>query len=109
MTVLYGKDKGLEEIRDGKWVEVPIKQGQLHVTIGEVYAMWSNGLFVNNIHRVSKVAKDDRVSFAYFFSQGKHSGKGIDPVCASDEVARFPRVSTASHLEEYIQALTGSK
>ena len=108
LTILHSTERGLEEIRDGRWVEVPIYRGQLHVAIGEVYTMWSNGLFANNVHRVSSRAVNDRLSFAYFFGQGQTKGEGIEPVCSKEEVARFPRVSTTSHLKEYFEPLTGA-
>lgn len=106
MTIIYGTEKGLEEIRDGRWVEVPInkEKGELHVTIGQTFAMWSNELFANNIHRVSKNAAKDRISFAYFVGSGQTAGgNGIEPVCAKNEEARFPRTSSAKHVGEYIR------
>lgn len=112
LTILYSRDRGLEEIRDGRWVEVPTTgQDELHVTIGEIFTMWSNGLFVNNIHRVSSQAEKDRLSFAYFLSQGQKcvECEGIEPVCSKDEVAKFPRVSTYSHINNYISAVLGKK
>ena len=52
LKIIYGKDKGLEEIRDGRWVEVPMNRGELHVAVGEAYTLWSNELLTNNIHRL---------------------------------------------------------
>ena len=77
--------------------------------------MWSNGLFKNNIHRVSKEAKRDRISFPYFTSQGKRSSNesvkdvGISPICHDGEEPRFPRTSTVDHLRKYMGAFTGGK
>eukprot|EP00984_Skeletonema_dohrnii_P009778 scaffold3761_cov134-Skeletonema_dohrnii-CCMP3373.AAC.2 len=73
ITIIASSEEGLEEIRDGRWYKVPMRKGELHVSVGEVNTMWSNGLFKNNIHRVSKEAKKDRISFPYFTSQGKRS------------------------------------
>mmetsp|Transcript_39988 Transcript_39988/g.65446 ORF Transcript_39988/g.65446 Transcript_39988/m.65446 type:complete len:97 (-) Transcript_39988:72-362(-) len=85
------------------------EKGELHVTIGEVYSMWSNELFAHNIHRVSKRAVKDRISFAYFLSQGESdAGKaswGIVPMCAKDEQPKFPRTSAAMHLDKYIASM----
>ena len=95
-------EEGLEEIRDGRWYRVPMCNDELHVAVGEVLSMWSNGLFRNNIHRVSKEAKKDRLSFPYFVSQGKQSSDpGISPICSSEEVPIFPRVSPKSHVMQY--------
>lgn len=97
-------EEGLEEIRDGRWYRVPMGNGELHVAVGEVLSMWSNGLFRNNIHRVSKEAKKDRLSFPYFVSQGKQSnGPGISPICSSEEMPIFPRVSPKTHVMKYFE------
>ena len=85
ITILASAEEGLlEEIRVGRWYKVPMSSNELHVSVGEVYVMWSNGLFKNNIHRVSKEAKKDRISFPYFTSQGKRtSNPCIAPRCRS--------------------------
>eukprot|EP00985_Skeletonema_marinoi_P013519 scaffold6724_cov174-Skeletonema_marinoi.AAC.1 len=113
ITIIASSEEGLEEIRDGRWYKVPMRKGELHVSVGEVYTMWSNGLFKNNIHRVGKEAKKDRISFPYFTSQGKLSSNesvmddGISPICSNGEEPRFPRVSPKSHGMHYISVLTG--
>eukprot|EP00985_Skeletonema_marinoi_P024134 scaffold16580_cov147-Skeletonema_marinoi.AAC.3 len=115
ITIVASSEEGLEEIRDGRWYKVPMGRGELHVSVGEVYTMWSNGLFKNNIHRVSKEAKRDRISFPYFTSQGKRSSNesvkdvGISPICHDGEEPRFPRTSTVDHLRKYMGAFTGGK
>ena len=108
-TIIFGSEKGLEEIRNGRWYDVPInkEKGELHVTVGETLAMWSNELFKSNIHRVGKTAAKDRISFAYFLGQGnkeQEGGDGIDPVCTEGEFARFPRTSAEKHVNDYIAA-----
>ena len=109
ITILASSEEGLEEIRDGRWYKVPMRKGELHVSVGEVYTMWSNELFKNNIHRVSKEAKKDRISFPYFTSQGKRtSNPGISPICSDGEEPRFPRVSPKGHVMHYISTLTGN-
>ena len=115
ITIVASSEDGLEEIRGGRWYKVPVGKGELHVNVGEMYTMWSNGLFRNNIHRVSKEAKKDRISFPYFTSQGKRTSiedstdYGISPICSNDEEPRFPRVSTVGHLRNYMSAFTGGK
>ncbi len=115
ITMISSSEKGLDEIRDGRWYRVPIRKGEIHVNVGETYTMWSNGLFNNNIHRVSKEAKKDRISFSYFTSQGRRTSSednthfAVSPICSDDEEPRFPRVSTIGHLRSYISAFTGGK
>ena len=76
LNILYSSEDGLEEIRDGQWVQVPINKEnvKLHIRVGEVYHIWTNALFTNNIHRVSSKAAKDCVSFDYFFSQAQTCG-----------------------------------
>lgn len=106
MTILYAQQDGLEEIRDGRWVKVPMRKGELHVSIGELYTVWSNELFTNNIHRVSNQAADDRLSFAYFFGQGlKEGSKYMEPVVAVSEEPKFPIWSTLTQMKIYSEAL----
>jgi isopenicillin N synthase-like dioxygenase len=114
ITIIASPEEGLEEIRGGRWYKVPMSKGELHVNVGEVYTMWSNGIFKNNIHRVSKEARRDRISFPYFTSQGKRSSVigmdvGVSPVCSDGEVVKFPRVSTTGHVGKYISVLAGQK
>ena len=107
-TIIHSKEDGLEEVRDGRWYKVPMSKGELHVNIAEVYTIWSNGLFKSSIHRVSKEAEKDRISYSYFPSCGKSSSDvGITPVCSEGEVVKFPRVSPISHLKHYIGDATG--
>jgi isopenicillin N synthase-like dioxygenase len=84
-------------------------KGELHVNVGEMYAMWSNGLFKNNIHRVSSEAAMDRTSFGYFTSQGTlTSNAGTILLYAHiGEESKFPRASTKSHVMHYMNKLTG--
>lgn len=111
VTIISGREEGLEEVRDGRWYKVPMKNNELHVNLGQMYAMVSNGLFQHNIHRVSKEAMKDRISFPYFASQGRNSkvGAGMSPVCSDGELAKFPQVSTVTHLRQYIDLFTGGK
>lgn len=105
VTIISGREEGLEEVRDGRWYKVPMKNNELHVNLGQMYTMVSNGLFQHNIHRVSKEATKDRISFPYFTSQGRNSevGAGMSPVCSDGELAKFPQVSTLSHMRQLIR------
>ena len=106
MTILYAQQDGLEEIRDGRWIKVPMNKGELHVSIGELYTVWSNELFTNNVHRVSSQAVDDRLSFAYFFGQGQKEGsKYMEPILAANEQPKFPIWSTLTQMATYSEAL----
>ena len=112
MTIIFGTTAGLEEIRDGRWVKVPInkEKAELHVTVGQVMHIWSNGLFTDNIHRVSSRAEKDRVSFGYFLAQGQTTlGQGIAPVCNDNEEPKFDITSTGKMIRRYVEAQVEGK
>ena len=80
--------------------------GEIYVAVSDIYKMWSNEILNNNIHHVGKHAAKDRVSFAHSPPQGQwFEGKGIEPIHAPGEVARFPRSSTDSHLKKYFETM----
>jgi len=106
LAVLYSESSGLEEIRDGRWIAVPVRRGELHVAIGETIAVWSNLRFKNNVHRVGRNAERDRISYAYFAAQGFGScdtDEGIEPVCGPGEEPKFGKISTSAHVENYFK------
>lgn len=104
ISLLYSSEKGLEEIRDNRWVSVPIdkERGELHVNIGQILEIWSNGLFTGNIHRVSNNCQKNRISLAYF--RADLDGKSVVPVCKEGEVARFAETSALQHFKQYTEA-----
>ncbi|CAB9523531.1 Flavonol synthase/flavanone 3-hydroxylase [Seminavis robusta] len=115
LTILYSHQvQGLEEERDGKWIQVPARRGEVHIVIGEVISAWSNLLFKNNVHYVSQQAPPDRVSYAYFCGQGFDLTRrdtdedGMEPVCAPGETPKFGRISPRSHLLEYTKVYLSS-
>jgi len=102
LTIIYSESPGLLEIRDGKWIRVPVRKGQLHVVIGETMSVWSNLLFKNNIHCVSSDASPDRISYPYFAGAGESNGEeGIEPICAAGEAPLFGKLSASSHVDAY--------
>jgi len=110
LTIIYGNAAGLEEIRDGRWYKVPVNKEELHITVGQVMHIWSNGLFTDNIHRVSNKAEKDRVSFGYFLAQGQTTpGQGIAPVCNDNEEPKFDVISTGKMIRRYVEAQVEGK
>jgi isopenicillin N synthase-like dioxygenase len=104
-TIVNARDRGLEEIRDGRWVKVPVRPGELHVIVGEMMAAWTNLAFVNNVHRVSDF-DGDRASYVYFCGGQKETAgnqRGIAPVCGPEEAPRFGTVSYIAHADKYLQ------
>jgi isopenicillin N synthase-like dioxygenase len=91
LTILRASSEGLEEIRDGRWVGVPIRPGELHVHTGQLLSLWSNDLFKSNIHRVSRKAAVNSISMTYFANGAEEyaCAAGLDPICSQDEWPKF--------------------
>ena len=103
VTIIRSQHPGLEEIRHGQWIHVPaLHPNQLHVILGEMLSIWSNGAFVANVHRVGWNFDGDRTSHVYFCGQGGGTENGgIDPVRREDEEPLFGRLSTNQHVKAY--------
>jgi isopenicillin N synthase-like dioxygenase len=105
LTIIYSESTGLQDFRDGKWVQLPARKGQLSNVIGEVLAAWSNLLFEINIHCVSPQTTPDRISYGFFCGKGLDLSRsdtnedGIEPVYAPGETPQFGKISSGSHLE----------
>jgi isopenicillin N synthase-like dioxygenase len=107
VTIINPRNPGLEEIRDGRWVKVPVQTGELHVIVGELLAAWTNLTFVNNVHRVNDSPDaGERASYVYFCGGQKETSEnqvGIPPVCGAGESPRFGTVTFAVHSDKYLQ------
>lgn len=106
LTIVYPLSPGLEEVRGSEWVAVPVQDYQLHVNLGDVMHIWSNGVFKNNIHRVcADQAGRPRLSIAYFAAQGFNGkdGTGLSPVFKKGELAKFDRVSVMDYLNKNLR------
>lgn len=68
ITLLKATHPGLEVLNgSGRWIDVPPRRGCFVVNIGDMLALWTNGLFVATTHRVRKLV-DERYSYPLFFS-----------------------------------------
>jgi isopenicillin N synthase-like dioxygenase len=103
LTILHASSEGgLEEIRDGRWVGVPIRPGELHVQTGQLFSLWSNDLFKSNIHRVSNKAAVGSISMAYSANGAEDLCAGLlDPIiCSRDE---SPKVTLSDERNGYFR------
>jgi isopenicillin N synthase-like dioxygenase len=91
LTILHASSsEGLEEIRGGRWVGVPVRSGELHVQTGQLLSLWSNDLFKSNIHRVSSKAAVNSISMTYFANGAEEAcPAGLDPICSQGEWPKF--------------------
>jgi isopenicillin N synthase-like dioxygenase len=80
-----GQDKkGANEAVGGTWVGVPPKAGLINVNLGDLMAVWSNGLFKSTLHRVvdssSSADPDPRYSIGFFFDPNYEAR--VEPLAA---------------------------
>jgi isopenicillin N synthase-like dioxygenase len=60
---------GLELLkRDGEWVSAPYIDGTLIVNLGDMFKVWTNDVFVSNLHRVVNRTGKERYSIPTFFN-----------------------------------------
>jgi isopenicillin N synthase-like dioxygenase len=67
-TVLSQDSLGGLEVRNaaGDWVEVPPLEGAFVINIGDLFARWTNDLYVSTLHRAVNYNRGARISCPYF-------------------------------------------
>ncbi|KAL4571437.1 hypothetical protein LXL04_018196 [Taraxacum kok-saghyz] len=91
ITVLL-QDKeveGLQILKNGQWVGVPIVRDALTINIGDQLEIMSNGIFKSPVHRVLVNSKNERMTVAMFCMP--QTEKDIGPVdgLVTDETPRL--------------------
>lgn len=89
----------IEEIRDGRWVQVPASSPELlHVSIGHIMHFWSNGLLQPNIRRV-RGSSERSLSFDYAaVTSGEAATVSFEPICATGETSLFPEMNARRYV-----------
>ncbi|XP_027364743.1 gibberellin 2-beta-dioxygenase 8-like [Abrus precatorius] len=68
LTILHQDQvTGLQIVKDGKWIAVKPNPDALIIIIGDLFQVWSNGVYKSVEHRVVTNPKLERFSMAYFF------------------------------------------
>ncbi|KAH1036042.1 hypothetical protein GYH30_055820 [Glycine max] len=68
LTILHQDQvRGLQMLKDGKWIAVKPNPDALIIIIGDLFQAWSNGVYKSVEHRVVTNPKLERFSVAYFF------------------------------------------
>ncbi|TKY51102.1 Gibberellin 2-beta-dioxygenase 8 [Spatholobus suberectus] len=68
LTILHQDQvRGLQMVKDGKWIAVKPNPDALIIIIGDLFQAWSNGVYNSVQHRVVTNPKLERLSMAYFF------------------------------------------
>ncbi|KAK1420960.1 hypothetical protein QVD17_22959 [Tagetes erecta] len=68
ITILLQDEEveGLQLLKDGQWVGVPVVHDALTINVGDQMEIVSNGIFKSPVHRVMVNSKKDRMTLAVF-------------------------------------------
>ncbi|MED6126156.1 hypothetical protein PIB30_075597 [Stylosanthes scabra] len=65
--LLHDQVRGLQLVKDGKWIAVKPTPHALTINIGDLFQAWSNDVYKSVEHRVVTNREMERFSIAYFF------------------------------------------
>jgi isopenicillin N synthase-like dioxygenase len=71
--------------RDGEWVGAPFIPGTFVVNLGDMFKVWTNDIYVSNLHRVVNRTGRERYSIPTFFNLDYHAPVSCLPTCQSAE------------------------
>jgi len=102
MVTILAQDPigGLElQRRDGEWVAAPYIEGTFVVNLGDMFRVWTNDLFVSNLHRVVNRTGRERYSIPTFFNLDYDAPVACLPNCQSaDNPPRHAPMKSGDYL-----------
>lgn len=69
--------------RDGEWVGAPYIPGTFVINLGDLFKVWTNDLYVSNLHRVVNRTGKERYSIPTFFNLNYDAPVSCLPSCQS--------------------------
>lgn len=111
ITLLCGATHaGLELLdRDGAWVEVPARPGEIVADVGDMLARVTNGALPATTHRVvarGRAGRADRYSLPFFAHPRPDCDLSVLPQFVSDEAPpRFAPITAGAFLEERLREI----
>lgn len=85
--------------RDGEWVRAPWVDGTFVINLGDMFKVWTNDIYVSNLHRVVNRLGKERYSIPTFFNLDYDAPVRCLPTCQSpDNPPRYPPIKSGDYL-----------
>jgi isopenicillin N synthase-like dioxygenase len=107
-TLLSQDSLGGLEVRDsfGAWIDVPPLRGALVVNIADLFARWTNGLYVSSLHRASNfnVSGRARISLPLFVIPDPKTRIECLPTCQGNgNPAKYEPVEAGAYVRTLLE------
>lgn len=85
--------------RDGEWVGAPFIEGTFVINLGDMFKVWTNDLYVSNLHRVVNRTGKERYSIPTFFNLDYDAPVACLPTCQSaTNPAKYKPIKSGDYL-----------
>lgn len=85
--------------RDGEWVRAPWVDGTFVINLGDMFKVWTNDIYVSNLHRVVNRLGKERYSIPTFFNLDYDAPVRCLPTCQSpDNPPRYQPIKSGDYL-----------
>ncbi len=85
--------------RDGEWVAAPWIEGTFVINLGDMFKVWTNDVYVSNLHRVVNRSGRERYSIPTFFNLDYNAPVACLPKCQSPErPAKYAPIKSGDYL-----------
>ena len=85
--------------RDGEWVAAPYIEGTFVVNLGDMFKVWTNDVYVSNLHRVVNRTGRERYSIPTFFNLDYDAPVACLPTCQSaDRPPKYQPIKSGDYL-----------
>jgi isopenicillin N synthase-like dioxygenase len=100
---------GLElKTRSGDWIAAPYIPGTYVINLGDMFKVWTNDLFVSNLHRVINTTGRERFSIPTFFNPNFDTPVACLDTCRStDNPERYPPILAGEYLTQRFRDIQG--
>ena len=92
--------------RDGEWIAAPWIAGTFVINLGDMFKVWTNDVYVSNLHRVVNRTGRERYSIPTFFNLDYDAPVACLPSCQSpDRPAKYAPVKSGDYLVSRFKAV----